>query len=365
MNKETNRVCLGSFDFIKGVAICVVVLGHIALNFDIARLTWFYPLFAVLELLKTPFMPLFFIISGYMFVPTSRRSTLQKMVRAFLLPYMLVAWAFGLLQTVSMYIQTRSIAMALDRYVSVTLAFLLGIPIPGKVLFGYKLYHCAIVWFLLALFWAYNILNLILRAKHIRTQIALVLGCAALGYGLFRLGFTYFCIPHGLIATGCFYVGYLIKKTRLLVKGLPKKWMHYTWALVAVLYAVWGEYDLCYGKFRCFPVDYVGVIFLAMLLLVIGINIGRYEGKILNVVSSVGIHSYWVLCIHSIEQKCLPWDRLIEATQQWPNHGFILTLMIKAVIIAACCKLMKKMNKWSYRKQKRAYAKQKLCTEAD
>lgn len=365
MDKKTNKVCLGSFNFIKGVAICVVVLGHIALDFDVSRLTWFYPLFAVLQFLKTPFMPLFFIISGYVFVPTSRRSTLQKMVRMFLLPYMLVTWAFGLIQTASTYIQTQSVERALDRYVSVTLAFLMGIPIPGKVMFGYSLSHCAIVWFLLALFWAYNILNLILRAKRIRTQIALVLGCAALGYFLFWVDFVYFCIPHGLIATGYFYTGYRLKKSKLLEKGLPAKWMYWVWVLIAVIYATWGEFDLCYGKFRCFPVDYIGVTFLALLLLVIGIYIGRYEWRIFDTVNSVGIHSYWVLCIHSIEQKCLPWKTLIRATEAWPNHGFILTLMLKALIIAVCCKLIKRMNRWSYRKQKKAYVQKKLYSGSD
>lgn len=360
MDRKTNKVCLGSFNFIKGVAICVVVLGHIAVDFDLSRLTWFYPLFALLQFLKTPFMPLFFIISGYMFVPTSRRSTFQKMVRVFLLPYMLVAWAFSLIQTASMYIQTRNIEWALDRYVSVTLAFLLGIPTPGKVLLGYKLSHCAIVWFLLALFWAYNILNLILRAKRVRTQIALVLGCAVLGYCLFLLDFTYYCIPHGLIATGCFYVGYMLKKSKLLENGLPKKWMYYVWILAAVIYATWGEYDLCYGRFRFFPIDYIGAIFLALLLLVIGLRVGRHDWKIFDVVSSVGIHSYWVLCIHSIEQKCLPWKSLVRAADAWPNQGFILTLMLKAIIITFCCKLLKKMNKLNYRKQKKAYVQKKL-----
>lgn len=360
MDRKTNKVCLGSFNFIKGVAISVVVLGHIALDFDLSRLTWFYPLFVLLQFLKTPFMPLFFIISGYMFVPTSRRSIFQKMVRVFLLPYMLVTWAFSLIQTASMYIQTRSVEQMLDRYVSVTLAFLLGIPIPGKVLFGYKLSHCAIVWFLLALFWAYNILNLILRTKRLRTQIALVLGCAALGYSLFSLDFTYFCIPHGLIATSYFYVGYLLKKSKLLEKGLPAKWMYWVWILIAVLYASWGDFDLCYGKFRFFPVDYVGVTFLALLLLVIGIRVGSYEWKIFDILNSMGIHSYWVLCIHSIEQKCLPWKTIIRAAEAWPNEAFVLTLILKAFIIAGCCKLLKRLNRWKYRRQKKAYVQNKL-----
>lgn len=357
MDRNNNRVSLGSFDFIKGIAICVVVLGHIALDFDVSRLTWFYPLFALMEFLKTPIMPLFFIISGYVFVPTSRRRTLKKMVRMFLLPYMLVTWAFSVLQTASTYIQTQNIEQTLDKYVSVTLAFLLGIPIPGKVIFGYRLSHCAIVWFLLALFWAYNILNQILRVKRTCHQIALVLGCAVLGYILFQVDFTYFCIPHGLIATGCFYAGYMLKKTKLLQKGLPAQWMYWAWVLIAVVYATWGEYDLCYGKFRCFPVDYVGVIFLALLLLVIGIRIGNSEWKGFDIVHSIGIYSYWVLCIHSIEQKCLPWKDFIRATEQYPNQGFILTLLMKAFIISGCCMLLRRLNRWKYRKQKIAYAK--------
>ena len=62
LDHKQNKVCLGSFNFIKGIAICIVMLGHIALDFDTGRLTWFYPLFMALSFLKTPFIPLFFII---------------------------------------------------------------------------------------------------------------------------------------------------------------------------------------------------------------------------------------------------------------------------------------------------------------
>ena len=365
MNKRPNKVCLGSFNFIKGVAICVVVLGHIALDFDVSRLTLFYPLFVVLGFLKTPFMPLFFIISGYGFVPNSVKNTFRKMAKALLLPYLVVAFVFTIAHPITVYLQTQDWNAAMDRGISVALAFLLGNPIPGKTFFGIKLYHCAIVWFLLALFWAYNILNLLLKRAHKRTQTAVVLVCAALGYGLFQKEFTYFCLPHGLIATGYFYVGYLLKKFKLIEKGLPCKWMYPAWIAVALVYASWGEFDLCYGKFRFFPIDYFGVVFLALLLLVIGIYLGRLEWKVFDVINSVGIHSYWVICIHSFEQKCLPWNSFVQLTEDWPNAGFALTLLIKAAIIAVGCKLLKRMNKWRYRKQKRAYAQKKLCSDND
>ena len=354
VENQPKKVCLGSFNFIKGVAICIIVLGHIAVDFEVSRLTWFYPLFVVLDLLKTPFMPLFFIISGYGFVPNSVKSTFKKMVKSLIVPYLVVALVFTLGRPIGECIQTQKWDQILDKSISVALAFLVGVPIPGKVLFGYKLSHCAIVWFLLALFWAYNMLNLILKVRHTGLQVVLVLGCAMLGYGLFKLDFTYFCIPHGLIATSYFYVGYLLKKHKLLEKGLPGKWMYPIWIVAAVLYATWGYFDLCYGEFRFFPVDYIGVALLALLLLVVGIYLGRLEWKIFNIVNNIGIYSYWVICIHSIEQKCIPWKMLIKATESFPNVGFILTLIIKAIIIMAVCKLLKRLNKMKYRKRKKA-----------
>ena len=355
VDKKTNKLCLGSFNFIKGIAICIIVLGHIAVDFDVSRLTWFYPLFAVLNFLKTPFMPLFFIISGYGFAPNSVKNTFKRMVKSLIVPYLVVALLFSLGRPLGECFQTQKWDQFIDKMLSVALAFLVGVPIPGKILLGYKLSHCAIVWFLLALFWAYNTLNLILKVRRIGLQVALVLGCAALGYGLFQLDFTYYCIPHGLIATSYFYVGYLLKKYKLIEKGLPRKWMYCLWAAVAALYASWGYYDLCYGEFRVFIIDYAGVAVLALLILVIGIYLGRFEWKLFNAVNNIGIYSYWVICIHAIEQKCIPWKMLIRATENCPNIGFILTLLIKVIIITSVCKLLKLLAKMKYRKRKNTY----------
>jgi hypothetical protein len=277
------------------------------------------------------------------------------MLKSLIIPYLIVGLVFSLAQPMVTYLQTHNDQQTWNRFVTVTVAFLLRIPIPGKMILGYKLSHCAIVWFLLALFWAYNILNLILKIKERKVQLVCVLACAVLGKVLFLLDFTYFCIPHGLIATSYFYVGYLLKKSKLLEKGLPYKWMYPVRFIIAVAYAFWGRFDLCYGDFRFFPVDYVGVVFLALFLLVLGIRLGRFEWKLFDVVNNIGIYSYWVICIHCIEQKCIPWRTLIGAAENWPNIGFIVALILKAIIITVCCKMLKTMNKWRYRKQKRAY----------
>lgn len=361
-NTPSGKLSLGSFNFIKGVAICVIILGHISLEFDIAKLSWFYPLFFLLDFLKTPFMPLFFIISGYTFKKRSMASLLKKTTQSLLVPYGIVMVVFAILQPLLMYMRSNNYTDAINNCISVTLAFLLGLPTPGKMLFGYKLYHCAIVWFLLAAFWGYNILNCILLQRRISVQILLVIACASLGYLLFQRNFYYFCIPHGLIAATYFYVGYFLKKTKLLERGLPHKWMYAVLTVIAVVYAFHGEFDLCYGKFAFFPMDYVGVIFLALLLLFLGIEIGNLDWKIFDAVHTVGAYSYWVLCIHSIEQKCLPWREFIQLTQSNPNLGFLLALIVKALIIISCCKMIKYVSKRKYRKHKKYYEQQNLYT---
>lgn len=365
IRNHSAKLSLGSFNFIKGVAISIIIFGHISLEFGMAELTWFYPLFFLLNFLKTPFIPLFFIISGYGFKANSTVRVLRKTAKSLIVPYILVMFAYSTLLPLSVYIRGHNLGAAVTTGISVALSFLLGLPIPGKVVWGYTLSHCAIVWFLLAAFWGYNILNLILKQQHIATQILSVIGCAICGYWLFRQDITYYCIPHGLIATTYFYVGYLLKKTKLLERGLPQKWMYYLWCLVAMLYATWGYFDLCYGDFAFFPVDYIGVVFLAVLLLYLGLYVEKFDWKIVNIISNVGVYSYWVLCIHGIEQKCLPWKRFAQLTQANPNIGFILSLIIKIMIITSGCIMIRKFSKWKYRKQKAFYERKKLCTGTD
>ena len=67
----TKKVSLGSFSFVKGIAISAIILGHIALEFDMTQLTWFHPLFILVGFFKTSLIPLFFIISGYTYKNTN------------------------------------------------------------------------------------------------------------------------------------------------------------------------------------------------------------------------------------------------------------------------------------------------------
>lgn len=349
---SNTKITLGSFNLIKGISISAIIFGHIALEFDITQLTWFYPMFFILGIFKTSFVPLFFIISGYTHKKRSAVTMFRKTLRSLLIPYYVVMFVLTILHPVFTYFRTQNLAFSVNWGISVFLAFLLGIPIPGKNFLGFTLSHCSIVWFLLAAFWGYNILNFVLKQPRIIVQTLLVISLALLGYLLFLLDFTYFCLPHGLISVTYFYVGYVLKKLKVLERGLQHKWVYSVWLAIALLYSYWGKFDLCYGQFAFFPIDYVGVIFLALLLLVIGLYIGRLNWRIFDKIYAIGAYSHWVLCVHSIEQKCLPWKIYTNFLSSFPNSGFLLALMIKAIIIQSGCIAIRNYSKRKYRKRK-------------
>lgn len=347
------KMSLGSFNFIKGIAISTIILGHIALEFDIAQLTWFYPVFLAVGFFRTAFVPLFFIISGYTYKKTSFATTLSKAMRSLLIPYYVVTVVFTILLPAVTYLRTQNLESAADWGVSVALAFLLGIPIPGKQLLGLTLSHCSIVWFLLAAFWGYILLSLILKQRRTVVQTLLVIFCAVFGYLLFLMDFTYFCLPHGFISVTYFYVGYIIKNSSISEHILRRKWVSVLWVILSILYAFVGEFDLCYGKFAFFPMDYVGVIFLSLLLMAIGLYVGQLDWFFFDKIYAIGAYSHWVLCLHSIEQKCLPWKLYTQMTARFPNIGFFFALVIKVIIISTGCAVIRYYTKRQYRKYKR------------
>lgn len=360
LKKRGNLLNLGSFNFTKGFLLCLIILGHMSLEYGWERLSWFYPAFVLFGLLKTIPIPLFFLINGYGFKKQRPDSGFRKSVKSLILPYMAVMVVFCLCRFLSSYLTHRDWNYAWSRCLSYLIAFLLGIPETGKVIFGHPVLNCSIIWFFLALFWADNILNLILKQKKIVVQSTLVGCCAILGYVLLRFGFTYYCLPQGMIAVTYCYAGYVIKKTRVISRGLPYKWMYPAWVAIAVVYACWGEFDLCYGNFRFFPLDYIGVIFLSLLVLGVSIYIGQLDWRGLDVIKQVGAYSYWILCIHAVEQKCLPWEVWVEKTSDIPNLSFLATLIFKAALITGFCMLIRKLSRLQYRRKKVNYEKRKL-----
>lgn len=337
-----------------------IIAGHMTFHFDLTKIPLLNPLFACLGFLQAPFIPLFFIISGYGFKVKSLGKMLSKTFRELIIPYLGVMIAYAILYPLSYYYRYHDMTAAIEEGVSYILAFLLGLPERGKVLWGYTLKECSVVWFLLTLFLSFNFMNLILKIKNNAVQILLVALSAGIGYVLLVQEITFFCIPQGLIALSYCYLGYLMKKYRWIECAPRKPWLYIVWTLLVLIYANWGYFNLCYGNFVFFPVDYVGAAAMALLLILFGVYIGRCEWKGLDWVKKIGVHSYWILGIHSVEMHCVPWGTMSKALSKHQTFAFFLEVFLKAVIMTICCMILKKIGRMRYNRKKVQHEREKL-----
>ena len=58
---------LGTFDLVKGIAMMVVVMGHVIGYYDISKMPVMTPVFMLMAFAASGLMPLFFMISGFGF----------------------------------------------------------------------------------------------------------------------------------------------------------------------------------------------------------------------------------------------------------------------------------------------------------
>lgn len=195
MKEKKLKISLGSFSLVKGIAMILIVVGHMIGYYNLAEMKVLFPFLAIGEVLSAALLPMFFIVSGFAFRPKPARVMLKKSAGELLVPYLAVTAFVTLLFPVVHYLCFRWWPGAVQEGIRYTLAYLLGIAESGKVIGGISLYECAFVWFFLAMFWAFQILDFVLKVKNELAQASLMALIFIAGYILFRLDFTWFCIP--------------------------------------------------------------------------------------------------------------------------------------------------------------------------
>lgn len=347
------KINLSSFDFIKGFLMIVIVIGH-SLNYYLPEMINPTGIFggSALSVFLTLFMlssnPLFFICSGIGIKEKPAKKLLRSTFSSYIVPYIAVALVTAVLFPLVHYAFFRGINGAISESIRYDLAFLLGVSESGTVsVFGIDLYMCSAVHYLLELFIATNILNLILRVKKewLRTVICVL--CALAGYGLRLAGIVYFCLPAALEAILFCYLGYLIKKHDLINKLLEKLYL---------IPVILGASALSLFIMTLIPYDYLfrltGILGITFIMLFAGLMLGSCQARILDPIKSIGMYTFWILCIHSVEMICLPWYMISQ--KYIPNNpvcAFALEILLKAVIITIGCIVFKQVSKAKYKRR--------------
>lgn len=343
------KVNLGTFDLIKGIAIICIVFGHMLSYFDIEELAPLYPILAFPFLMRSAANPMFLMISGFGFKPKKVGICLKKGFSELIIPYVFVTLIVIIVFPIIHFLTFHWWPGAIHETIRYALAFLFGVPKSGKEIFGYELYECSVVWFLLASFLAINLLNVILKVKSFSMQNILVILCVLAGYALFHIDFDYYCIPQGLMSVGYCYTGYIIKKRDVINNRNPL--LLIVLAGATAFETLFGGFGIAYGVFKIGFVDYLlagcsGAFFMISCILT-----SQIEWKILEPIKQAGMYTYWIMCIHSIEMTCIPWYISMPTLIEHQVFEFILEIVVKAVIIFLGCVLLKKLTRYFYKRR--------------
>lgn len=356
-NTKKLRIGLGTFDLIKGFGIVLVIMGHMMSHYTMENLNpVVYFVLQVLGILGVGANAMFFIVSGFGFKEMAPGKILKKMFSELLKPYLYITLAVAVLYPVVHLLQyNKGWMTAVRASASWVLALLFGLHDPvaeQKVIFGIEVRANWVAWYVLAMFVALNILNLILKAKKTGVQLALVVLSVVSGYVLGYLNFTYFCLPQGLIAVGYCYTGYLLKKLKLLERKTLLIWMCIVFIPITLMEAFYGEYDLAYNIYKNGVLDIIGTGCAGVLLVVLCIYVGQCEWKWLDPLKQIGIYTYWIMCIHSVELICFPWGNIVKSMPEYPAVAFIIEVGLKFILVTGVCMVLKKITLYRYRKMR-------------
>ena len=351
-NNTKIRITLNSFSTIKGICVICAILVHVVYRYPVEDLIFPIRLIYGLMPIAAGAMPMFFIIGGYGFKEKTIKKVFKVSAQSLLKPYLVVMLLFVSLYPFTFRLWYGEWAYGLIETRRYLIAFLLGIAKPGKEILGYQVYHCTAMWFFLAFFVATNLLNAILKVKNQTVQLLVVILLAITGYELLIHDINYYCIGQGLMATGYFYAGYMMKKYDLLSKCMSKRWIQIMLLAAAVAITAVCDFDLAQGQFKYGLVDYVVSYFAGVFLMCIGLYLQRFNGKVIDWFEKLGLYTYWVICIHAIENDAMQWWAYKNHVSNI-NVAFVGEFTLKLLIISVACYVLKRITLYKYSKAKR------------
>ncbi len=353
--KKEFKLNIASFDLIKGVMILTVVLHHICEI--VAWNDWL--LTAIIRALidvGNGLMPAFAIISGYSFKEKDPSKLLKTTANGLCKPCIYVALVTAILAPLPWYlVRYHTWSETAGELISLILGSLLGLSGPDDTIRAgtYALVSCGPIWFLWALFWAQNVLNLILRfKKETWKRAVIVLACMTIGYWLGKLGFIFFSIPQGLFLVGFCYVGYLLKQYKLLQRWTGDIRAYLILLPIALAEMYWGYVNMWGMRFFNVVLDSIGATAMAVLFVMVGVWIGRFNWKATEGLKEVGIYSFWILAVHNVEMAAVPWVELGESLSLGLREYVLVMIVIRFSIIAAGVYAVKKFSKYIYTRRK-------------
>lgn len=304
-----------SFDIAKAFGMIAVILGHMSVPGVLGRLIFSFH------------MPLFFLINGYFFKEKDIKTCLVQKTKTLLVPYISTSILVVLSSTVFNALQGASVSALLSNIKMWILAAMYG---SGTIthFWRWDFHIIGAIWFLLAMFWADNLFNFLLKKTKHPYLWGLI--AAAVGYFTTDLVWLPTSIQAGMTAILFIEIGHVARRYDLLEKYRKD------WLVIALAVGLWG-YSIFYGG-RLYMVrnyygngilDVLGAVSAAFLILKFSSLLSRKLRFIGNALAKFGENSLTVLCFHLVELNTFPWyliqDRLPETA------GLVVVFLLKVL----------------------------------
>lgn len=348
------KITIGTFDLIKGIAIITIIMGHAFAKYKMRNMRVSFPLNIIGSFISNGTMPMFFILAGYSFKSRPIKKMLKKSFKELMKPYFIVMVIIAVLYP-ACHFKLDGWVNTIKSTVQYIGAFFLGLPKPGKTLFGLQLSEAMVVWFFLAMFIAINLMNCILKIKNTYLLNISVVGITIIGYVLSKFEFVYFCIPQGMVSLGFCYAGYLAKKYGFFEKGNKFIWL--VIVTVALIQSAYGNFNLAYSVYSHGYFSFIGALASGIVMMYVGLLIQNLTFPLSGIIRKAGMYSYWIMCIHSVELASLPWHAFSRSLNLPEGIVFPIEIFLKTIIISLCCVVIKKMTKLKYKRRLASYAK--------
>lgn len=330
MKKTANKISI--FNLIKGIGMVLVIWFHVNAKFN----NLYSPIidYAVCVLQTFAFfslMPVFFILSGYF----TRKQTVEKYLKNqtsyFIKPYIVTASITTFLIFLRNVFDYHIGLQMLKATIKQALGFLLGVSPACLRYFGLQNTNCGPLWFLLALLTGTFILIWMLNHITEEKQLWFALGVSVLYIPLMLLEDRIpFSLIHGVYGFISLFIGYRVKKQKLLDRPLPK----YHWILGVVCFILMyivqvrnRDYDLFWAILR----SYVGP-YIAFLTIYLFCYFGDNDRWITDKLEYVGKNSLLFICVHTVEDMALPWWKLSNRFLEQPLLGMFLMFVMRVFL---------------------------------
>ncbi|KRL52474.1 acyltransferase family protein [Furfurilactobacillus rossiae] len=324
-------------DIARGITILAVVIGHTFQSQTFSMQT------LPAKIIFAFHMPLFFIVSGYLFHQQRLRIVLRKGIRSLLVPYLGTSGIFIIAFVLAKFNILPDIFFSPFHDIRQLVVSILygfgGGPFGTVNPFGWNIALIGIIWFLLAMFWTNLIFQAIYQYSKRYSNCDVVLAIfvsiiVVIGINLARLWILPLALDSAFLAVAFFYVGYLLQKIDL--EALIRQPM-----IIFVMLLLWLV-SAKNGLFQMSAISYIpsgnfltaiiGGVSGTLVIFALSMFLKRFS-RIKKTLSLLGRRSLVMMCFHAIDVGTLTISSAVLAsTVNYPRAIVFIALMLARLI---------------------------------